>query len=120
MNFKNKTYQLPFFKNLVKTNLLKKTLFLFLVLIVALPSFAQKRKKLENQRKKLIQEIRVTTNLLQKTKKTKKATLERFLTLQKQIKKRQKLIQTLNEEINFTNKSINRSVDVVGFLEDDV
>jgi septal ring factor EnvC (AmiA/AmiB activator) len=120
LNFKNKTYQLPFFKNLVKTNLLKKTLFLFLVLIVALPSFAQKRKKLENQRKKLIQEIRVTTNLLQKTKKTKKATLERFLTLQKQIKKRQKLIQTLNEEINFTNKSINRSVDVVGFLEDDV
>lgn len=120
MNFKNKTYQLPFFNFLVKTNLLKRSFFLFFILIISLSSFAQQREKLEKQRKKLIQEIKVTTNLLQTTKKTKKATLERFLTLQKQIEKRQKLIQTLNEEIDITSKSINRSVDVVGFLEDDV
>ena len=118
MNFNNNTYQLPFF--LANLHWLKKVYFLFFILIIAFPASAQKREKLESQRKKLIQEIKVTTNLLQKTKKTKEATLERFLTLKKQIEKRQELIQTLNEEINFTTQSINRSVDVVGFLEDDV
>ena len=120
MNLKNSIYQQSFFKFLVKSNLLKRSLFLFFILIISLPTFAQQREKLENQRKKLIKEIRVTTNLLQKTKKTKKATLERFLTLQKQIEIREELIQTLNEEIEITSKSINRSVDVVGFLEEDV
>jgi len=99
---------------------LKFTWTLLFIVFLVLPSFAQKREKLENQRKKLIREIRVTTNLLAKTKETKAATLERFVTLQRQIETRQELIQTLNEEIEITNKSINRSNDVVGFLEDDV
>ena len=40
--------------------------------------------------------------------------------LQNQIETRQKLITTLNEEIEITSRSINRSNDVVGFLEGDV
>ena len=74
--------------------------FLCLYLLLSVSAVAQQREKLENQRKKLIQEIKVTTDLLSQTKKTKEATLERFLTLQKQIEKRQELIATLREEID--------------------
>ena len=114
------TYQ--HFKNFFfeRKSAIKSFFLLFFICLFTIPSFAQKREKLENQRKKLIKEIKVTTNLLKETKATKQATLERFVTLQRQIEKRQELIQTLNDEIEITDKSINRSSDVVGFLEDDI
>ena len=120
MNISNKIYQPFYFSFLVKSIALKGLPFLCLYLLLSVSAVAQQREKLENQRKKLIQEIKVTTDLLSQTKKTKEATLERFLTLQKQIEKRQELIATLREEIDITSQSINRSMDVIGFLEEDV
>ena len=59
--------------------------------------FAQNRKELEERRKRLIKEISQTTNLLEQTKKNKTATLNRYLTLQKQIRKRKQLVNTLKK-----------------------
>jgi len=83
-------------------------------------SLAQQRKELETKRKKLIHEIDIATNLLNETKKNREATLDRFVTLQQQIRKRQQLIETLRAEIRFNDESIKRSANVANSLEEDV
>ncbi|RMG83109.1 MAG: hypothetical protein D6714_10320 [Bacteroidetes bacterium] len=82
--------------------------------------FGQQRKALENERKRLMEEIRQTNSLLDETKKNKEATLQRYLTLQQQIKKRKALIRTIQREIAFSNANIQRSSEVVEALTDDV
>lgn len=75
---------------------------------------------LEEQRKQLIEEIEQTSNLLANAKKDKKAALDRFFVLQRQIKKRQQLINTLKEELVLTDASILRVDEVITFLSNDI
>ncbi len=99
-----------------------KTGFLTIVVILLAASslFAQSRKELEKNRKRLIKEITLTEKLLGEAKKSREAELDHFITLQQQIKKRQQLIQTLQEEVSVTEVSIGRSTEVVEALTDDV
>ena len=94
----------------------------FLLVFLLLPSFlfCQQRKELEVRRKRLINEIRVTTTRLNETKKTHEATLDRYLTLKKQIQNRRQLIQTLGQEIQVSTARINRSTEVAEALTADV
>lgn len=82
--------------------------------------FGQDRKVLEEQRKQLIEEIEQTSNLLANAKKDKKAALDRYFVLQRQIKKRQQLINTLKEELVLTDASILRVDAVITFLSHDI
>lgn len=82
--------------------------------------FAQTRKDLEDKRRKLIEEIDQTNTRLSATRKDKNATLQVFLTLQSQVKKREQLINTLHQEIAFNEESILRTNDVLVALQDDV
>lgn len=82
--------------------------------------FAQTRKDLEDKRRKLIEEIDQTNTRLSATRKNKDATLQVFLTLQSQVKKREQLINTLHQEIAFNEESILRTNDVLVALQDDV
>ena len=93
---------------------------LFLGIFFLNLSFGQVRKELEDRRRQLLKDIELTSNLLNKTTKNKAAALDRFIALQKQISKREQLIETLQEEIQFTNLSIDRATEVVGALSDDV
>lgn len=94
---------------------------LFLLFLTVLtPLCGQNRKELENKRKKLIEDIQQTTNKLQETQKSKAAAFDRYLTLQRQIGKRQQLIETLQEEIAVTDESINRTNEVVDALAQDI
>lgn len=95
-------------------------LLLCLLLAALLPLFAQERLKLEEKREKLLREIQVTTELLNKTKKSKAATLDRYKALQTQIRRRQQLIQTLQTEMLFTDQSIEQTAIVAEALEEDV
>ncbi|MBL7796354.1 MAG: peptidoglycan DD-metalloendopeptidase family protein [Saprospiraceae bacterium] len=92
------------------------------VLALALPVFcpAQNKQDLEEKRKKLIREIEVTDNLLHKTTRNKAATLDRYVTLQKQIERREKLIETLGEEIAESEAAAGRTVVVVESLTRDI
>jgi murein hydrolase activator len=81
---------------------------------------AQSRKDLEDRRRSLIHEIDQTNSRLQETRKNKEAMLGVFLTLQGQVKRRQQLINTLHQEIDFTEASIQRTDEVVESLNDDV
>ena len=65
-------------------------------------------------------EIRETEAMLKETKKTKAATLDQYLALQNQIRKRQQLINTLHEEVDYANASIHRANEVLAALSNDV
>ncbi len=88
---------------------LTKIAFLFLFTICAVNAFAQSQSDLEETRRRLLKDIKQTTRLLNTAKQNKEAALDRYLTLQRQIQKRQKLIETLRSEIELTDKSIDRA-----------
>lgn len=94
--------------------------FLFLICIVFNTPFAQVRKDLEERRQKLLREIKLTSNLLNKTTKNQAAALDRYIALRKQIQKRELLVSTLREEIQFTNLSLDRAANVVEALASDI
>lgn len=81
---------------------------------------AQSRKELENKRKQLLVEIEQTSILLEQAKKNKSLTLERYVALQTQIRNRQQLVNTLNQEIQFTEASMARASEVLEALARDV
>ena len=105
--------RMPFF---IKTGLV------FLALIFASTIiYAQKsRKDLEDRRKTLIKEIESTNKLLDDTRRSQQATLNRYYTLQNQIQKRVQLIATLQEEIKLADESIERSTEVIAALSSDI
>jgi len=103
------------------SELSKKIVSLLLALVFFFPTInAQIRKELEERRQRLIKEIRITSNLLDKTTESKAAALSRYVTLQKQIQKREQLIETLRQEISFTNRSIERATEVIEALTVDI
>ncbi|MCB0552759.1 MAG: peptidoglycan DD-metalloendopeptidase family protein [Phaeodactylibacter sp.] len=93
---------------------------LALAFLLVAPLHAQNRKDLETKRQQLIRDIQQTESQLKETKKDKAATLDQYLALQSQIRKREQLIHTLHEEIDYANESINRSREVLAALTTDV
>lgn len=83
-------------------------------------SNAQIRKDLEGRRRKLIKDIQLTSNLLNKTTRTKAAALDRYIALRKQIQQRELLVSTIRKEIEITDLSMNRASDVVESLTGDI
>lgn len=79
----------------------------------------QSRKDLEDKRKQLLKDIQRTTRLLKQTRQSKEATLALYITLQKQIAKRQQLIETLQTEIAYMVSSMERTTDVIEALTGD-
>ncbi len=89
-----------------------------LCLVSSLPG--QNRQDLVDRRQRLLQEIEETEGLLKETQQNKAATLDRYFALQDQIKKRQQLIITVREEIDYINESIERSHLALEGLNDDI
>ena len=82
--------------------------------------FGQNRQELVDRRQRLLQEIEQTEGLLKETQENKAATMDRYFALQDQIKKRQQLIITVREEIDYINQSIDRSHLALEGLNDDI
>lgn len=100
---------------------IKSILFLLLAYFCWSPlAYSQSRKSLESKRKKLLKEIKATSKLLSKTSKNRMATLDRYVALQQQVKFREELIETLNAEMEFAVKSLERTSNVVFSLEEDL
>jgi murein hydrolase activator len=79
----------------------------------------QSRKGLEDKRKQLLKDIERTSSLLKQTKQSKEATFSLYITLQKQIAKRQQLIETLQTEIAYMVSSVERTSNVIEALTGD-
>lgn len=103
------------YQNLVKLLILA----LFSVLL-AVPSYGQSRKSLESKRKHLNNEIKLTTKMLNETRENTRSAYDQYITLQSQIIHREELIKTINKEIDYLDKSIERSGEVIDALEQDI
>ncbi len=99
-----------------------KILCLLLTVWLCLPmaGYGQSKKELEDKRRKLVREIELTDKMLKKTTHTKEATLDRFETLEKQIKQRENLISTLGLEISRAESGMERNNVVIASLGLDV
>ena len=95
---------------------LNKFLIVFFCLVVPLFVIAQDRSTLENQRKKLIEEIKVTERILSETRSSVKASLEDLNALRKQISLRQKLINTTVREIKLYDNQISKNQSEINRL----
>ncbi|MEA3505174.1 MAG: peptidoglycan DD-metalloendopeptidase family protein [Bacteroidota bacterium] len=79
---------------------------LFLVAI-SLSSFSQsKKEKLRNDKIKIEREIKLTSNLLNETKKSKKVSINQIVLLNKKISQRKRLINSIDEEVAYLNNAI--------------
>ncbi len=82
--------------------------------------FGQSKQSLEEKRARLLKDIKTTTGLLQKTTQRREAALDRYVVLQKQITRREELVQTLTETVAAADSSISRNEAVIAGLSADV
>lgn len=88
--------------------------------LVAFGQNSSKVKQLENQRKKALEEIEMTNQLLNETKKTARSSLNRLNLISNQILSRKKVISILNQEIGGIDSQINKMRREVNRLEQEV
>ena len=94
---------------------------LALLLVVAITTLAGKSKKqLEIEQKKLQKELLETQKILNNTQKAKKASLGQLRALNHQIRERKKYIRSLQEEVDYYNKQIIQSSDIIRGMENDL
>ncbi|WP_106830376.1 murein hydrolase activator EnvC family protein [Parabacteroides pacaensis] len=85
----------------------------------SLVAFAQKSGKvrdLEQQRKKALEEIEMTNQLLAETKKTARSSLNRLNLLSQQVLARKKVVNLLNQEIEVMDKQMRKMTQEIGVL----
>jgi len=87
------------FSRCIKATRALTVLFLLLVM-TGYPQSAKEKENLQRTKQKLEEEIRYTTDLLEKTKKNKEVSLNRLKILTKRIKNREALINAINRELN--------------------
>lgn len=75
---------------------------------------------LQKKRKKLMEEIAQTNELLKRISQDKEATYAKYKALQAQIRNRQELITVLEKEIDYLNDNIERTSEVINSLNDDL
>lgn len=94
-----------------EANIIKPLLLLLLITFSLLLSAQDKKASLEAKKKKLLEEIQFTQQVLEKTKASKDATLADLTALTEQIKLRQKLIKEVEGEIGTYTEKINQNID---------
>ncbi|MFO7723815.1 MAG: peptidoglycan DD-metalloendopeptidase family protein [Bacteroidales bacterium] len=92
-----------------------------LLILVCMPAITQKgttdRKKLEDQQKKLKQQIAYNQKLLQEARKSKEVSLGEINLLNNQIKKRRELLRTIDSEIQYLNRALTLNDQKITQLE---
>lgn len=95
-------------------------LVIFLLLSVV-PLHAQdKKSKLESDKKKIEEEIKYNSKLLDETKKSQKTTLNQLVVIKKQISSREKLIMNINAEIKSVSEEIETNNQTLTELNDEL
>ena len=99
---------------------LKKVILLFFIFCFSVGLFGQKRDKLEEQRRSLIQEIKYTNQLLEKNKKKKNLTLNQLAIIKQKIDLREKLIYQLENDLNGISQQILENQIMIESLREDL
>lgn len=79
---------------------------LILLILCSAALYPQSRKQLENQKKKLNEEIRTTTKLINQTLKSRKGAENRLVLTKQSIKQGEQYLSLLNDEITMLNHDI--------------
>ena len=99
----------------------KPLLIFFLFFSCFLSSFAQKdRTKLEQDKKKIEEEIQYTNQLLEQTRQTRQNSLNEVVILNKKINQREQLINTINSEVQSVENQLILAQDSINLLEKDL
>ncbi|GAB1416305.1 peptidoglycan DD-metalloendopeptidase family protein [Paludibacter sp.] len=77
-----------------------KVFIIFITIVLSLCGTAQTVKELEAQRKEALKRLETTSQVLNETKKTQKASLNKLTIIRKNINQRQSLINNIDKEIN--------------------
>ena len=93
---------------------------IFILLLLGLQTDAQSRKELEERRAQLNEDIEKLDDLLKSTRKDRKNAVIQVTTLLSQIDKRELLISTISNEVNFLEESLNRNAEVIEALTQDI
>jgi septal ring factor EnvC (AmiA/AmiB activator) len=91
-----------------------------MLFILASPIHSQTKKQLEQKKKKLQKEIRLTNKLLKETRKNKDLTLDELLKLKSKINTRTDLISAMNSEMRLINKEISTNNQEIVVLENEI
>ena len=90
----------------------------YIILITSAISLnAQTRSELEKKHKKTQEEIKYTNNLLKKTQRDKKISMNQLLILNKKINARQELVKTISSEVETLDGKINQNQQNINNLE---
>lgn len=93
---------------------------LFLISLFSYTQTDDKKSKLQNDKKKIEDEIQYNTQLLEETKKSKKVTINQLVILKRQISSREKLIQNIQDEVKTVDEQINLNNEIVKDLKGDL
>ena len=98
---------------------------LFLIILLSLlfspRAIAQQdRSSLEQEKKKVDEEIEYTNRLLEQTRQTKQTSLNEVVILNQKINKREKLIGTISQQIAMVESRLDAAQDSVALLEKDL
>lgn len=78
------------------------------------------RQELEARRKELLKEIKLTNQLLNTTRASKKTTLDGYLALRRQIRAREALLANLKNELVYVKTKLHRTQEVISALLNDL
>ena len=102
------------------TNNIVKFVFYLLILSFIDSSIAQDKKVLQSDKKKIEEEIEYSTKLLAETKKSRKTSLNQLVLLKKQIKDRERLLQTMQKQVQAVDETIKLDEEIIGDLNTDL
>jgi len=97
-----------------------KTFSLFLFLTISLISLAQSKTELQDKKRKLLEEIKYTNELISETKKSQTSSMDELVKLNKKIEARAEIISTIYQEIGLLDKKIEKNKAVIASLEADL
>lgn len=81
---------------------------------------AQSRQDLTAKREGLLKEINRASALLKSTRSNRKVALDQYYVVQRQVRQRQQLIETLKQEIDLANQSIERTTAAIRAMQADM
>lgn len=104
--------------------MMKNSYYIYLVIgfvwLISLSGFSQSKKDLEQKKKELQKEIKLTNQMIEETKKNKQLSLIQLVTLNKKINIREQLISTITDEVSLIEKQIQEKTEEIESLKNDL
>ena len=93
----------------------------FLILLLSFAATAQKTKtQLQKEKQENLKKIEETEKILAETGQQKKHSLGELMALNQRISQQERLIKSIQNEINLLNADINKNTEIINALEDDL